>query len=549
MLSEETQFIICKLLKTLANNEIEIEAARSNLNNHPQFEPYSIFKRIDIEQKNILSDYNIVSFLQENSIFCSIKEAQDIIQFYDSDKTYTLSYSQFLNLILTEGLFPKRNVIKKLNYPSHIPYSLEFLVCRILEKELNLVREINDIKNELNKHKDFSVYDMFQIIKTNTSSISTEAIGLFLIANNFQLNDNELKIIVKKLDIDKNGYVTIEDLEMFFGNKERYFGDDSTLLPKKQILQTEEISINSNYKSLKNGQTNFSNNKNDNNSHINIEQISPNLAMRSYPERQSEIGKPFYPYKENPFSNTNPCPKSNPFLNITNLPHYSNIELITSYLKLLMDIELKIENLKIELAIRADFNIEDAFRLFEHTNPNFITEPDLKKGLNILRIYPKSEEILLLMNKYSLSGQNVLNFSDLFDMLTPFTREYRSEIEHRKASPYSTKFNKDNIFLTTTKICIVNLFKFIIDAENLIEKERKKMNKIFNINIRTAFKMIDKSQCGAFSILDLNLFLKENGVSYIPKELNLLFIRLDRSREGKIGLKAFVTETFPKLPN
>jgi Ca2+-binding EF-hand superfamily protein len=61
--------------------------------------------------------------------------------------------------------------------------------------------------------------------------------------------------------------------------------------------------------------------------------------------------------------------------------------------------------------------------------------------------------------------------------------------------------------------------------------------------------MIDKSQCGAFSILDLNLFLKENGVSYIPKELNLLFIRLDRSREGKIGLKAFVTETFPKLPN
>jgi Ca2+-binding EF-hand superfamily protein len=411
------------------------------------------------------------------------------------------------------------------------------------------VREISDIKNELNKHRDFSVYDMFQMIKTNTSSISTEAIGLFLIANNFQLNDNELKIIVQKLDIDKNGYVTIEDLEMFFGNKERYFGDDSTLLPKKQILQTEEIPINGNNKLLKNGQTNFSNNKNDNNSHINIEQLSPNLAMRSYPERQLEIEKPFYPYKENPFSNTNSCPKSNPFLNITNLPHYSNIELITSYLKLLMDIELKIENLKIELAIRADFNIEDAFRLFEHTNPNFITEPDLKKGLNILGIYPKSEEILLLMNKYSLSGQNVLNFSDLFDMLTPFTREYRSEIEHRKASPYSTKFNKANIFLTTTKICIVNLFKFIIGAENLIEKERKKINKIFNINIQTAFKMIDKSQCGAFSILDLNLFLKENGVSYIPKELNLLFIRLDRSREGKIGLKAFVTETFPKLPN
>ena len=62
------------------------------------------------------------------------------------------------------------------------------------------------------------------------------------------------------------------------------------------------------------------------------------------------------------------------------------------------------------------------------------------------------------------------------------------------------------------------------------------------------FNTIDKVGRGSFSILDLNLFLQEKEVTYLPKEADLLFIRLDRERKGQINLSAFVREISPRLP-
>ena len=540
MLSEKTQSIICNLLTTIANNETEIEAARINLNNHPQFDPYSIFQRIDSERTNSINEQNIISFLRDNSINCSLKEAQEIISLYDNNKTGVLSYSQFLNFILKEGIIYKKYISKKIIYPNFIPYSLEFLVCRIFQIELRLINVLQNIINELKHTNDFSVFDMFQII-TQNSILSYESLNLFLNANNVKLNNDDLKRIINRLDVDKNGIVTIEDLETIFGkDKEHYIKDDSKLLSKNQLIGNGIISpINVNNQKLKQGNTLLNNTKEN-------KTIQVNSNQQSFPERQRDNNIPLYSHKDNIYSNTyvNPFSTSNPFIKQT---HNTNIEAIISFLKLLMDIELQIEKLKIQLISNTDFNIDDAFRLFQHSNTHYITESDLQKGLNTLGIFPKEEELYLLMNKYSLSGHNSLNYADVFDMLTPFNKEYRNEVEHRQTNPYSPKYNKEDIFVSTTKECLVNLFKFIIKSEVSIENERKKMNKLFDVNIRTAFKMIDKSQCNKFSILDLNLFLKDNFVCYIPKEADLLFIRLDRKREGMIDLQQFAYETIPKL--
>ena len=172
----------------------------------------------------------------------------------------------------------------------------------------------------------------------------------------------------------------------------------------------------------------------------------------------------------------------------------------------------------------------------------------MQKGLNALDIYPNYYEIILLMKKYSLNDDDSLSYSDLFDMLTPFCREYRIMIEERQSMNTFTHYNKGEIFLNTTKGCLVNLLKFIIETENVIERERERLNKIYTLNIRDVFNTIDKVGRGSFSILDLNLFLQEKEVTYLPKEADLLFIRLDRKRKGQINLSAFVREISPRLP-
>ena len=47
-------------------------------------------------------------------------------------------------------------------------------------------------------------------------------------------------------------------------------------------------------------------------------------------------------------------------------------------------------------------------------------------------------------------------------------------IEERQSRNTFTHYNKGEIFLNTTKGCLVNLLKFIIETENVIERERER---------------------------------------------------------------------------
>lgn len=102
--------------------------------------------------------------------------------------------------------------------------------------------------------------------------------------------------------------------------------------------------------------------------------------------------------------------------NISNISSFSKTytyqtteeETFVSYIKNIIDIENEIEKSKSDLSLRTDFNMEDAFRLFELDSRGFLTELDIKYGLNSLDVYPTSEEIHLLVKRYDLNNEGVL---------------------------------------------------------------------------------------------------------------------------------------------
>jgi Ca2+-binding EF-hand superfamily protein len=55
------------------------------------------------------------------------------------------------------------------------------------------------------------------------------------------------------------------------------------------------------------------------------------------------------------------------------------------------------------LALRPDFNIEDAFRVFDINNEQVVSSADLKSGLALIGIYATHDEINLLMNRCDLN--------------------------------------------------------------------------------------------------------------------------------------------------
>ena len=205
------------------------------------------------------------------------------------------------------------------------------------------------------------------------------------------------------------------------------------------------------------------------------------------------------------------------------------------FLKKLMGIEGEIERLKIDLSLNPDFNCEDAFRIFELDGRGYFDKDDLKYGLNLLNIYPTDHELRLFMKRFDLQKQGGINFADFFDIVVPFEKEYRNAVEERlprSCCPCRCIDAFSNSTISTLK----NLFRLLMQKENDINNFRRSLG-ILRIKLKDIFELIDFQNRGYFTNTDLVVYLQNENILYDDKDLDLLFIRLDKNRNGKIDYK------------
>jgi len=79
-----------------------------------------------------------------------------------------------------------------------------------------------------------------------------------------------------------------------------------------------------------------------------------------------------------------------------------------SYMRELLDLENQLERAKCDNIIKSDFNGEDAFSIFEVDRRGYLTDLDLKYGLNSLDIFPTQDEIALLIKRFDRRGEGIL---------------------------------------------------------------------------------------------------------------------------------------------
>ena len=213
---------------------------------------------------------------------------------------------------------------------------------------------------------------------------------------------------------------------------------------------------------------------------------------------------------------------------------YKNYEKnkFNDFLRKLMEIESRIEDAKISLAINPDFNCEDGFRLFESNDKGFLDKTDIKNGLNLLCIFPTNKELDLLMKRFDLQKNGYLNFADFFDMVVPFEKSYRERVENR--CPQSCcPCRSPDVFSDKTIYYLKNLFTLLIDSENEINDLRKMMGTV-RLKLNDIFALLDQDGKGFFENKEMIEYFENNGLLDDNKAADLLFIRLDKNRNGKI---------------
>ena len=115
----------------MSESEMIIETMRQNLCRDPAFSPYSAFCRIDRLAHERVCSHDISHFLRENGITgISPSDCAAMIKFFDSDQDGSMSYNDFLQVVLPcDDTYLRAEVLKRpysrVGRFDQLPYTLE----------------------------------------------------------------------------------------------------------------------------------------------------------------------------------------------------------------------------------------------------------------------------------------------------------------------------------------------------------------------------------------------------------------------------------------
>ena len=213
---------------------------------------------------------------------------------------------------------------------------------------------------------------------------------------------------------------------------------------------------------------------------------------------------------------------------------YNNYEQnqFNEFMKKLMAVESQVEDAKISLAMNPDFNCEDAFKLFESNDKDHLDINDIKEGLNLIGLNPTEKQLNLLMKRFDLLKNGYISYADFFDMIVPFEKNQRQTVENR-APKSNCPSRSPSIFKEKTISDLKKLFELLIKTEEDINNERKTLGTL-RLKLKEIYALLDKEGKGYFEIEEMIVYFTNNGLLDNNKDADLLFIRLDKKRNGKI---------------
>ena len=212
------------------------------------------------------------------------------------------------------------------------------------------------------------------------------------------------------------------------------------------------------------------------------------------------------------------------------------------YLKEAKLLEKKIENLRIQLTLRSDFNWEQIFRIFELEGRGFLAKEDLIEGFNKFGIFPNDSDINLLLKRYDLKKEGIITYTDFFELIVPISKNHRMMVEKRKINSESDNMLANpKEFSPETLKCIKNLFVAIFNGEFILNKIKENFNNL-KMNFGDIFKSMDPMGLGYVGEKELVEFLQKNGIFTSSNDCDLLFLRLNKLRNGKIDFKEMSDE-------
>ena len=249
--------------------------------------------------------------------------------------------------------------------------------------------ETEHYKVEMANQRDFSLFDAFASVDIYaTGYIDYTNLRAFFKSQGKNVTDEDIIAIIRRLDRDGDGKVSCE--EFVHSIQAQGPGLDSAFKPRFTGSKDEKTSTvrATSARTLKSTGLSKSTTKLGNQ----IEQSIPKkTTQKSFKSTRKLL--------------TSTRPKSTKTL--LNKNKDMNEQLLL-YFNEFIKLEQEIEVSKQELALRPDYNLFDAFRIFDSKGRGLISVSDIELGCQELGIYPNKEDIYLLIKRFDRDGDGKL---------------------------------------------------------------------------------------------------------------------------------------------
>ena len=116
----------------------------------------------------------------------------------------------------------------------------------------------------------------------------------------------------------------------------------------------------------------------------------------------------------------------------------------------MMMAETDLEIMKRQLAMESDFNLPDAFKMFDLDHSGEITRRQFEEVFNLLKLYPTSLEVELALFRYDKDLDGRLNFDEFKAAILPADTNYSDLVLRRQPYCSQMDFARLQFFLDTT---------------------------------------------------------------------------------------------------
>ena len=212
-------------------------------------------------------------------------------------------------------------------------------------------------------------------------------------------------------------------------------------------------------------------------------------------------------------------------------------------------LERELEAQRVELALKTDFNLLDAFKLFDTRGSGNVSIQDIVAGLRERLAFEEftHDDVYLLFRRHDTNNDGKLNFSEFSNMMLPMAKEYAALLTDRPDFYMSRNVPITQFFNADTRNEFRNTWAANFRCERACEQLRDMLRQRPYFNLKLAFTHMDRAHIGSLGPDEFRAFLADNGFYATERELFGIIAKADKTGDARVSFKEFVDEFSPKL--